>query len=496
MKFLLEEEKMLSQGKRWISSLLLIATGLIVGMVISSQIDYTAHSDAQNIQISEESADFLTQTGKAMAEITSAVKPAIVNISTSRTVKMGSGDPFFNDPFFRRFFGDRFGPQHPRERKSTGMGSGVIVSSDGYIITNYHVIKEADEITVLLWDKREFQGTVIGSDPKTEISIIKIDTEGLPTLPWGDSDTLQVGEVVLAVGNPYGLNQTVTMGIVSALGRANVGIADYEDFIQTDAAINPGNSGGALVNARGKLVGINTAIFSTSGGYQGIGFAIPSNMVKTVMDSLIKTGRVIRGWLGVSIQKLTPELAGQFNLDEMKGTLVSDVVENSPAEKAGLKRGDVILTFDDKKTDEPFILRNMVASTTPGEKHTLMILRDKERVPITVTIGELPADLQQVKADIYENVLKGVIVQDMNPEIADKLNIPERVQGVIIKSIDRESPAAGIVVPGDVIQEINRKKITSVKDYLDIVSELQKDDDVLLLVFRKGSSVFITISDR
>lgn len=487
---------MFSQGKRGLGSLLFMVTGLIVGVIVATQIDFVAHSNAQNIQISEESSDFLTRTGKAMAEITSAVKPAIVNISTSRTVKMGSGDPFFDDPFFRRFFGDRFGPQHPRERKSTGMGSGVIVSSDGYIITNYHVIKEADEITVLLWDKREFSGTVIGSDPKTEISIIKIDADGLPTLPWGDSDTLQVGEVVLAVGNPYGLNQTVTMGIVSALGRANVGIADYEDFIQTDAAINPGNSGGALVSARGKLVGINTAIFSTSGGYQGIGFAIPSNMVKTVMDSLIKTGRVIRGWLGVSIQKLTPELSRQFNLDEIKGTLVSDVVENSPAEKAGLKRGDVILTFDDKQTDEPFILRNMVASTTPGEKHTLVVLRDKKRVPITVTIGELPADLQQVKADIYENVLKGVIVQDLNPEIAEKLNVPERVQGVVVKSIDRESPGAGIVVPGDVIQEINRNKITSVKDYLDVVSELKKGDDVLLLIFRKGSSVFLTISDK
>ena len=299
-------------------------------------------SDAQGPKISEQSVDLLTRTGRAMAEVTAAVKPGIVNILTTRTVKVGSGqDPFLDDPFFKRFFGDQFGRQRqqPKEQKSSGLGSGVIVSPEGYIITNSHVVKDADEIKVTLTDKREFIGKVIGSDLKTEIAVVKIDAKGLPIVPWGNSEKLQVGEMVLAVGNPFGLNQTVTMGIVSALGRANVGIADYEDFIQTDAAINPGNSGGALVNVRGEVVGINTAIYSTSGGYQGIGFAIPSNMVKSIMESLIKKGKVVRGWLGVSIQKVTPELAKQFDLKDEVGALVGDVVEDGPAEKAGSAEG-------------------------------------------------------------------------------------------------------------------------------------------------------------
>jgi serine protease Do len=470
--------------------------GLILGLALSSQLNYQAKTHAESSKISDESIDFLTRTGKAMAEITAAVKPGIVNISTTRTVKISGGlGPFFDDPFFRRFFGDRFGPDHPKERKSTGLGSGVIVSSDGYIITNYHVVKDADEIKVLLSDKREFKGRVIGSDPKTEISVVKIDAEDLLTLSWGDSDKLRVGEVVLAVGNPYGLNQTVTMGIVSALGRANVGIADYEDFIQTDAAINPGNSGGALVNVKGELVGINTAIFSTSGGYQGIGFAIPSNMVKTIKSSLIKKGKVIRGWLGISIQKVTPELAKQFNLKEINGTLISDIVEDSPAEKSGLKRGDVILEFNGKKTDEPYILRNMVASTPPGEKHVLKVMRNNEEIDIYVKIGELPTDKELAELGEYQNAMRGISVQVLTADLADKLRIPSRVEGVIISNIDSDSPASGILAKGDVIQEVNRKKIGGIKDYQDIVSKIKKDDDVLLLIYRKGTSIFVTLSN-
>jgi serine protease Do len=275
-----------------------------------------------------------------------------------------------------------------------------------------------------------------------------------------------------------------------------VGIADYEDFIQTDAAINPGNSGGALVNAKGELVGINTAIYSTTGGYQGIGFAIPSNMVKAIMNSLIKYGKVIRGWLGVSIQKITPELAKQFDLKSENGALVSDVVENSPAQKAGLRRGDVIMEYDGKKVDEPYQLRIMVANTPPGEEHTLTVLRENATVTLKVTIGELPAEMQQAQMGEYENVLKGVSVQDITPEIAKKLNIPGRIGGVIVSDIAEDSPAAGVLMQGDVIQEVNRKRITGVKDYLDIVGKIGKDDNVLLLVYRGGSSVFITISGK
>ena len=471
---------------------------LIAGMALIPPF-FLSDSHAQGPKISDQSIDLLTRTGRAMAEVTAAVKPAIVNISTTRTVKISGGtDPFFDDPFFRRFFGDQFGRQkQPKEHKSSGLGSGVIVSSDGYIITNSHVVKDADEIKVTLADKKEFTGKVIGSDPKTEIAVVKIDAKNLPTVFWGNSDKLQVGEVVLAVGNPYGLNQTVTMGIVSALGRANVGIADYEDFIQTDAAINPGNSGGALVNIKGELVGINTAIYSTSGGYQGIGFAIPSNMVKSVMESLIKTGKVVRGWLGVSIQKVTPELARQFDLKDEVGALIGDIIEESPADKAGLQRGDIILEYNGRKIEEPTMLRNMVANTLPGDQHTVTVLRDGKTRTVTVTIGELPSDLQQpVETGDYQNVMKGISVQDMSPELTKKLKIPDKIKGVIISDVDEGSVGAGVLNQGDVIQEINRKKVSDVKSYKEIVAKIPTEESVLLLIFRGGSSLFVTLSQK
>ena len=446
--------------------------------------------------ISKETADCLTKTGTALAEVAEVVKPAVVNVSTIKTEKLMETPfaPLYDDPLFRRFFGDRFGhPGTPRERKSMSLGSGVIVSSDGYILTNNHVIKNADKIKVRLSDKKEFTGRVIGSDPKTDLAVIKIDARNLTTLEMGNSDELMVGELVLAIGNPYALSQTITMGIVSAVGRANVGIADYEDFIQTDAAINPGNSGGALVNVRGELVGINTAIFSTTGGYQGIGFAIPSNMAKTVMNSLIEKGKVIRGWLGVSIQSITHELAQQFGLEKDYGTLVADVVEGSPAKKAGLMRGDVIIEFKGKKVDEPYHLRNIVAGTQPGEKVKIKIIRDGEIETLNVTIGELPDDTQRAQAE-YKNALKGVRVQNLTPDIYRQLSIPEKIRGIVVMNIESGSPSETSLRPGDVIQEINRKAILNIKDYEAIVSKIKPDKDVLLLVFRRGSTIFVNIS--
>ncbi|MBI5409325.1 MAG: DegQ family serine endoprotease [Nitrospirae bacterium] len=471
---------------------------IILSFVLLVSLYVQADAQAQAAKISGESVDFLTKTGQAMAELAEAVKPAIVNISATRTEKIAEApvDPFFNDPFFRRFFGDRFRPHEaPRERKSFSLGSGVVVSSDGYILTNTHVVKDADKIKVLLSDKREFTGKVIGNDPKTEISVIKIDAKDLPTIPVGDSDKLKVGELVLAVGNPFGLNQTVTMGIVSAVGRANVGIADYEDFIQTDAAINPGNSGGALVNVRGELVGINTAIFSTTGGYQGIGFAIPSNMAKAVMKSLIEKGKVVRGWLGVSIQAITPELAQQFNLKKDYGTLLADVIEGSPAEKAGLMRGDVIIEFDGKEVNEPFQLRNMVAGIPPGETKEMKIIREGETKTLSVTIGELPLETEEVPT-AYENALMGVTVQSLTPDIYGKLNLPEKIRGVVVIGIESGSPAETVLMPGDVILEINRKAVASIEAYKAIVQEIKPDRDILLLLFRKGSTIFVTISGK
>jgi serine protease Do len=472
-----------------ISWLLLSTSGVLALASYRSDIE-------EKPRISRESVDFLTKAGLAMAEIAEVVKPSVVNISTTKTEKVTQGpySPLFDDPFFRRFFGDQFRHREaPRERKSVNLGSGVIVSPDGYILTNSHVIRNADKIKVVLADKREYVGEVVGNDPKTDLSVIKIDAENLSTIKLGNSDILKVGELVIAIGNPYGLNQTITMGIVSAVGRANVGIADYEDFIQTDAAINPGNSGGALVNVKGELVGINTAIFSTSGGYQGIGFAIPSNMSKAVMQSLIEKGKVIRGWLGVSIQAVTPELAHQFQLEKDYGTLVADVVENSPAEKAGLMRGDVIIEFGGKRVDDPYSLRNIVASTPPGEEVELKAIRNGEIETLTVTIGELPTEIQKTPT-VFENALRGINVQNLTPDIYRQLNLPEKIRGVVVTDIESGSPAETSLMPGDVILEINRKAISNIDDYEIIVSKIKPEKDVLLLVFRRGSTIFITIS--
>ncbi|MBM4145348.1 MAG: DegQ family serine endoprotease [Nitrospira sp.] len=468
---------------------------LISGLIVLLSCGAWTYSFAGNSEISQQSMDMLSKIGQATAELVGAVRPAVVNISITKTVKtQGGANPFLDDPFFRRFFGDQF--KMPKERKSANLGSGVIVDPTGYILTANHVIQGADEIKVTLSDKREFKGKIVGNDAMTDIGIIKIEADNLPTIKWGDSDALRVGETVLAIGSPYGLSQTVTMGIVSAVGRANVGIADYEDFIQTDAAINPGNSGGALVNVKGELVGINTAIFSTSGGYQGIGFAVPTNMAKTVMDSLRTKGKVTRGWLGVTIQSLTPDLAKQFNLKEEKGVLVGDVVESGPAEKAGLQRGDVIIEFDGKKIEEPTQLRNMVANTPPNKEISLKIIRENTMEIKKATISELPADMQKSSKAEYNNLLKGVSVQELTLEMSGKLRLPKKLKGVIVSDVDEDSNAATMLLQGDVIQEINRQKITNVVEYEKVVSRIKPESDILLLVFRGGSSLYITLSDK
>lgn len=487
---------MIYQKKDSHKFLIFIMVGLIIGLTISSYFGLHSFAYAEP-KISQQSVDILTKTGQAIAEIVEEVKPAIANISTTRTIKIQRGpEPFSGDPFFRRFFGEEWPFRMPKERKAMSLGSGVIVDSKGYILTSNHVIQGAEEIEVTLLDKREFKGKIIGTDPMTDMAVIKIEADRLQTIKWGDSDKLRVGETVLAIGSPYGLAGTVTMGIVSAVGRANVGIASYEDFIQTDAAINPGNSGGALVNVRGELVGINTAIFSTTGGYQGIGFAVPSNMAKAVMESLIKRGKVIRGWLGVTTQSITPDLAKQFNLKEDKGALITDVIEGSPAEKAGILRGDVIIEYEGKKIDEPFQLRNMVANTSPGKEAELKVIRENRIETIKVAIGELPAEMQKPSKGEYSNLLRGVTVQNLTPGIYEQLDLPKKLKGVIVSDVDEDSPAAMALMKGDVIQEINRQKITSVKNYESVVSKIKQGEDILLLVFRNDSSIYITLSGK
>jgi serine protease Do len=471
--------------------------GLVAGLTIASTFTFHQISYAEDAKISKESLDILSKTNKAMSEVVSVVKPSVVNISSVKTVKAAERQaPFFNEPFFKRFFGDEFrNYDKPREHKRSGLGSGVIVDKNGYILTNNHVIRGADEIKVTLADKREFKGSVIGTDQKTDLAVIKVDSDNLPVLQLGDSDNLKIGETVFAIGNPFGLTQTFTSGIVSATGRAIVGIADYEDFIQTDAAINPGNSGGALVNIRGELIGINTAIFSTSGGYQGIGFAIPSAMAKDVMESLINKGKVVRGWLGVSIQPLTNDLVKQFNLNDDSGALVGDVVEDSPAEKAEIQRGDVITEFDGREVKDVAHLRNIVADSEPGKEVTLKLIRDGKIKTVTVKIAEMPSEIH-AQSRSFANQFKGVSVQSLTPQLKDSLNIPKRVTGVLITDVDEDSPAGGGLMKNDVIMEINRKKISSIKDYEEVVSGIPPDKDMLLLVFRKGSAVYITLSAK
>ncbi len=419
--------------------------------------------------------------------------PAVVNIYTEKKVKISPTPffPFLNDPFFRRFFGDRFFFELPREQIQRSLGSGVIVREDGYILTNNHVIADADEIKVSLLDKRSFEAKVVGTDPKTDLALLKISADNLPTIPLGDSDKLEVGQFVLAIGNPFGLSGTVTLGIVSAKGRANLRIADYEDFIQTDAAINPGNSGGALINLDGELVGINTAIFSRSGGYMGIGFAIPSNMAKAVMDSLIKYGKVVRGWLGVSIQELTPELKKSFGYDG-DGVLVAEVFDNTPAQKAGIKPGDIIVEYQEEKIKNVFQLRNLVAETQPGTQAKIKIWRDGKYLDLTAQIAELKESAPAIaRAQVLTEL--GMDVSDLTPEIRRSYNIPKEIEGVVVTSLDPDGRAerAGVKI-GDVILKINRTKIRNTKDFWKAVRAI-KDKQILLWLWREGVRIFLVI---
>ncbi|MCX7987940.1 MAG: DegQ family serine endoprotease [Thermodesulfovibrio sp.] len=477
--------------KFFISGAVLILIGITIGLIIASNFDLQTKGFSEDYQISKESQETLSKIGNAMAEVVQAVRPSVVNIYTTKKIRRQTIPFPFNDPFFRRFFDEEFGGLFDRQREftQTSLGSGVIVDASGYILTNYHVIKGADEIKVKLYDKRVFDGTVIGYDAKTDVAVIKIKADNLRAIKWGDSDKLKVGETVIAIGNPYGLNLTVTSGIVSATGRANVGISDYEDFIQTDAPINPGNSGGPLVNVKGELIGINTAIFSTTGGYQGIGFAIPSNMARVVMDNLIKHKKVVRGWLGVTVQDIDPEMAKSINLKEIKGAVVTDVQEGSPAEKAGILRKDILISFDGREVEDSAHLRNLVVSTPPGKNVKIEIIRNGKTYTLTATVGELPSEQ---KVSVSESVLAGIHVEELTPRLRSQLNIPRRINGVIVSSIDSGSPAEGMLKQGDVIMEINNQKINNVKDFSKIAS--QTKGRAIIWFYRNGIVSYITLN--
>ncbi len=503
----------MNRSRSWFFPFLFVLLGIVIGLVVASDMGWLPTGAAGPEPTPAPLATPVATApqlplagggGKNFVDIAKMVKPAVVNIAATRSGKAGEGPQSspFDDPFFRKFFGDEFfkRDQPHRERKERGQGSGVIVDPNGLIITNNHVVNKADEIRVVLSDKREFKGKLIGTDAKTDIAVVKIEASGLSTIPLADSDQLEVGEFVLAVGSPFGLTQSVTMGIVSAVGRASMGIAEYEDFIQTDAAINPGNSGGALVNVRGELVGINTAIFSQSGGNMGIGFAVPSNLARSIMEQLVKTGKVVRGWLGVAIQDLTPELASQFGIGETKGVLVSDVMDDSPAKKAGFERADVITEYDGKPMDSPTHLRNAVAQTPIGRKVIVKLIRDKKPKTIDVVIVEQPKSLGQSGSEdsgegaAPTGVLSDLDVRELNEELAARYGLKSTERGVVVVRVKAGSTAEEMGVrEGDMILEVNRKAVGSLKAYERAASSLPKDQPVLLLLKRKGQSIFLTL---
>lgn len=437
------------------------------------------------------------------ADVAQAVTPAVVNI-TVRKEMPGPMSGMPSDPM-REFFGLPGMPElpgmpnrpgGPPAREGQGAGSGVIISPDGYVLTNDHVVDGADEITVTLPDKREFSGKVVGLDPQTDLAVVKVDATDLPFVPWGNSSHLRVGEYVLAVGNPFGLNSTVTMGIISALGRGGMGITQYEDFIQTDAAINPGNSGGALVNIKGELVGINTAIFSQSGGYQGVGFAVPTNLAKPVYDSLVKTGKVVRGFLGVGIQEINADLAQSFQLDQTKGALVTNVVPGSPADEAGLQRGDVVVEYQGKPVLDPRSLQHHVIRTTVGSEVSMVVMRDGHKKTVKTVIREQdnPTQVAQASPVEKEGPLAGVAVQNLDNGIAQQLGLEKNINGVVVMDVAPGSYAARAgLTQGDVISEINRKPVHSEEDFVKVISHLKENASALIFIHRGKGALYLNI---
>jgi serine protease Do len=435
-------------------------------------------------------------------QVAKAIAPSVVNISTIKKIRIGPAVPdpgmlqspmhrFFGDEFFQRFFAPGL-PQQPRQAEQRALGTGVIIGKDGHVLTNNHVIREADEISVNLADGRTLKASVVGTDTKTDLAVLKVDADGLLPAELGNSDEIEVGEWVLAVGNPFGLRNTFTSGIVSAKGRADIGIARYEDFIQTDAAINPGNSGGPLVNLSGKVVGINTAIASRSGGYQGIGFAIPSNMARDVMNSLIKHGRVERGWLGVYIQNLDGELSKSFGFDGQGGILVSQVVEGGPGHEAGLRSGDIIITLDGKPVKSTNSFSSAIASLGPGGAATLEVFRNGERMKLAVEVSNYPDEDEMLRSPSAGNL--GVKVKTLTPDLAGRYGA-KAIRGVIITGVETASLAAiaGIRV-GDVIVSVNGEVVANVSEFHAAVQKGATDGGVRLLVESQGRRRFVILN--
>lgn len=490
---------------------LVVIASVVGGIILSSKLGMTPQSVGEPFWKEGEhpgkpaivnTADSPQAQNAILPSFSGVVKqvlPAVVNIFTTKIVTQ-RGFPF---PFeeFEQFFGPGFKRQFPQRKfRQSSLGSGFIITDDGYILTNNHVVEGMDEIKVKLTDKEEYTARIIGRDPKIDVALIKIDVKKkLPVVALGDSDKLEIGDWVIAIGNPFGLGHTVTAGIVSAKGRYGILPGSYEDFIQTDAAINPGNSGGPLIDINGEVIGINTAIYSPQGvfgtpGNIGIGFAIPINMAKTVLRQLKETGKVVRGWLGVMIQPVTPEIAEAFNLESPIGALVAEVTKDSPAEKAGLKRGDIIVEFDGKKIDDYHTLPSIVAGTPVGKKVKVKLIRDGKEIELYVNVGEMPPEVsgeETTEETASEEV--GISVSDITKDLAQQFGIQEK-EGVVVTNVVPGSIAemAGIQV-GDVIVEVNRKAIKNSKEFHKELLKIGRGKSILFLIKRGNSTIYVAL---
>jgi serine protease Do len=490
--------------------MLLVASlggGVIAALMVSSRsgapVEVTAN--AANGQISSGSS----APSASYADMLEKVTPAVVSIQTTQVVKGGNQQMpgIFSDPFFQQFFGGQGNQQmRPREQKTHALGSGVIVSKDGYILTNNHVVDKATDIEVQLLDGRKLKANVIGTDADTDVALVKITAQDLPMLRFADSSKARIGDLVFAIGNPFGVGQTVTMGIVSAKQRAVGNIEKFQDFIQTDASINPGNSGGALVNSNGDVVGINTAILANgSEGNQGIGFAIPAALVQNVMTQLRKNGKVVRGFIGVGLQEITPEIQSQFKLADNKGALVREVEPGQPGEKAGLQVGDDIVAVNGQPVVDPNGLTIQVIQMMPGQVVHLDILRNGQRIKKDVTLASRPTEKEgprgfnsQGAPSTGNNALDGVTVETLTADIAKQVGVPLSTKGVVVDSVDPGSPAAEAQPPlerGDVITQVNRQPVANEDDYNRLINQ-GKGKSVLLYVNHQGSNIFVVVPSK
>ena len=500
-----------------------IGGGLVAALAVATHNNAPVYSVAR-AAVDTNAHEKVSALSNSFADVIEKASPAVVHIDSTRVVEASEqqqeGNPFGSDPFFKQFFGGR-GNQTPRAQRESGLGSGVLISPDGYIMTNNHVVEKATTVKVTLLDKREFTAKVVGTDPQTDVAVLKISANSLPTLPFGNSDSARPGDIVFAIGNPFNFDNTVTMGIVSAKGRSlRDAPGKLENFIQTDAAINPGNSGGALINSRGELIGMNTAIITGGGGSPfgggsagnvGIGFAVPSNMAKQVMDQLVKSGKVSRGYMGVTLQAVRPDLVQSFGLKDTRGAIVGDVTPNAPGEKAGLKSGDVIVAIDGQQVQDSSDLTMKVTSHTPGSTASLDVIRDGKPMKIDVKLGTRPTSVDFDQPDKKESsedqddsgdsaakvTSYGISVQALTPEIAQQVGVPASTHGVVVSEVDQASPAADSLGLGQgaVITAVDRHPVSSVADFKRLMSQAG-GKRVLLTINIQGRITFTTVESK